>query len=100
MAVGDPWRMRLDCQPTWSSGLSDHFLLCFGPGPRRWRELFDLGDLGGWYAWGHAAKDTGNEVWLVTVLEVPPVDSPRAAVQVSIVADLKSAKARASASGY
>ena len=26
--------------------LSDHFLLRFGLGPRRWRELFDLGDLG------------------------------------------------------
>jgi hypothetical protein len=41
------------------------------------------------YAWGHAMRDTGNEVRVVTVLGVPPVDSPRKAVQVSIVADAK-----------
>ena len=33
-----------------SSCLSDRFFLRFGPGPRGWRELFDLGDLGGWQA--------------------------------------------------
>ena len=31
-----------------SSGLCDRFRLCFGP--RRWRELSDLGDLGRWQA--------------------------------------------------
>jgi len=41
------------------------------------------------YAWGHAAHDTGNEVRIVTVLGVPPVDSPRKAVQVSIVTESK-----------
>lgn len=41
------------------------------------------------YAWGHAAHDTGKEVHIVTVLGVPPVDSPRKAVQVSIVTDAK-----------
>ena len=41
------------------------------------------------YAWGHAMRDTGNKVRIVTVLGVPPVDSPRKAVQVSIVADAK-----------
>jgi hypothetical protein len=46
------------------------------------------------YAWGHAARDTGNEVRIVTVLGVPPVDSPRKAVQVSIVADAKANKAQ------
>ena len=44
------------------------------------------------YAWGHAMRDTGNEVRVVTVLGVPPVDSPRKAVQVSIVADTKAQK--------
>jgi hypothetical protein len=46
------------------------------------------------YAWGHAPHDTGNEVRIVTVLGVPPVDSPRKAVQVSIVADAKAGKAQ------
>jgi hypothetical protein len=45
------------------------------------------------YAWGHAAKDTGMEVRVVTVLELPPVESPRSAVQVSIMADVKAANA-------
>ena len=44
------------------------------------------------YAWGHAARDTGNEVRIVTVLGVPPVDSPRKAVQVAILSDIKEAK--------
>lgn len=29
-----------------SRRLSGHFLLRFAPGPSRWRELLDLGDLG------------------------------------------------------
>jgi hypothetical protein len=44
------------------------------------------------YAWGHAEKDKGNEVRIVTVLSVPPVDSPRKAVQASIVVDAKAQK--------
>ncbi len=32
---------------------------------------------------------TGNEVRVVTILGISPVDSPRRAVRVSIVADLK-----------
>jgi hypothetical protein len=44
------------------------------------------------YAWGHAMRDTGNEVRVVTVLGVPPVDSPLKAVQVSIVAEAKASK--------
>ena len=41
------------------------------------------------YAWGHAMRDTGNEVRIVTMLGVPPVVSPRKAVQVFIEADAK-----------
>jgi hypothetical protein len=41
------------------------------------------------YAWGHAARATGNEVRLVTVLEIPPVDSPLTAVQAYILKDYK-----------
>ena len=41
------------------------------------------------YAWGHALRDTGNEVRIVIVLGIPPVNSPRRAVQASIVAEAK-----------
>jgi hypothetical protein len=44
------------------------------------------------YAWGHAMRDTGNEVRLVTLLGVPPIDSPRKAVQVLIASDAKCGK--------
>jgi hypothetical protein len=44
------------------------------------------------YAWGHAAKDTGNEVRFVTVLGLPPVDSPRKAVQAVILSEIKQQK--------
>jgi hypothetical protein len=44
------------------------------------------------YAWGHAAMDTCNEVRIVTVLSLPPVDSPRKAVQVSILSETKTQK--------
>ena len=36
------------CKPKISSCLSDHLLLRFGLGPRRWCEPLDLGDLGRW----------------------------------------------------
>lgn len=41
------------------------------------------------YAWGYATRSTGEEVRIVTVLGVPPVDSPRKAVQLSIDSDSK-----------
>jgi hypothetical protein len=42
------------------------------------------------YAWSHP-KDDGGEHF-VTVLELPPVDSPQKAVQVSILADSKKSR--------
>ena len=41
------------------------------------------------YAWGHALRDTGDEVRIVTVLGIPSVNSPRRAVQASILADAR-----------
>ena len=41
------------------------------------------------YALGHALRDTGDEVRIVTVLGLPSIDSPLKAVRVSIVADAK-----------
>ena len=46
------------------------------------------------YAWGHAAKDSGKEVHIVTVLAVPPVDSPRRAVQMAILSEAKAKEAQ------
>jgi hypothetical protein len=63
-----------------------------------WEGIVEVFDLAGHpkakqaYAWGHAVRDTGNEVRVVTVLGINPVDSPRKAVQVSIVADAKASK--------
>lgn len=44
------------------------------------------------YAWGHAEKDTGNEVRIVTVLGLPPVDSPLKAVQAVILNEIRQRK--------
>jgi hypothetical protein len=44
------------------------------------------------YAWGHAEKDTGNEVRIVTVLGEPPIDSPRKAVQAVILNEIRQRK--------
>jgi hypothetical protein len=46
------------------------------------------------YAWGHALRDTGHEVRIVTVLGVSPIDSARKAVQASILSDIKAGRAR------
>ena len=44
------------------------------------------------YGWGHAEKYTGNEVRVVTVLGISPVDSPLTAVRASILHDIKGLK--------
>jgi hypothetical protein len=41
------------------------------------------------YAWKHAEDDGGKQSRIVTVLGVPPVDSPLAAVRVAIVEQLE-----------
>jgi hypothetical protein len=41
------------------------------------------------YAWGRAMRDSGKEVRIVTVLGVPPVDSPLKAVQAVILSEIK-----------
>ncbi|MGA2678323.1 MAG: hypothetical protein ABSF37_03360 [Sedimentisphaerales bacterium] len=41
------------------------------------------------YAWGHHAGDKDDKSRYVTVLEIPPVDSPLAAVRASIVSDYR-----------
>jgi hypothetical protein len=42
------------------------------------------------YGWGDKAGDKDEEIRYVTVLGIPPIDSPLAAVRVSIISDSKS----------
>ena len=58
-------------------------------------EVFDLVDhprAKRAYAWGHAMRDTGNEVRLSVLLGVPPIDSPQKAVQAVILSEFKSGR--------
>jgi hypothetical protein len=41
------------------------------------------------YAWMHATDDPANPKRHVTVLHIPPVDSPKSAVQAAIVQEYK-----------
>jgi hypothetical protein len=44
------------------------------------------------YAWGHATGEDDQARRYVTVLELPPVDSPQTAVKVAITAEIKNAR--------
>jgi hypothetical protein len=44
------------------------------------------------YAWSHLTGENDEGERIVTVLEIPPVESPITAVRVSIVADSKKKK--------
>lgn len=44
------------------------------------------------YGWSHPENVDGTGERFVTVLEIPPVDSPAMAVKVAIMADLKKGK--------
>jgi hypothetical protein len=41
------------------------------------------------YGWSHPEGDDNKGEQFVTVLEIPPVNSPETAVKISIVADIK-----------
>lgn len=47
------------------------------------------------YGWGHSAGEDDESRRYVTVLEIPPVDSPQTAVRASIVSDFKQGKLNA-----
>jgi hypothetical protein len=58
-------------------------------------EVFDLSDhpkAKRCYGWSHPEGEDDKGERFVTVLEIPPVDSPVTAVRASIVADLKGKK--------
>jgi hypothetical protein len=44
------------------------------------------------YAWGHVTGEEDQARRYVTVLELPPVDSPQTAVKVAIAAEIKNAR--------
>lgn len=44
------------------------------------------------YAWGHMTGEHGQARRYVTVLELPPVDSPQTAVRASIMEEIQSAR--------
>jgi len=44
------------------------------------------------YAWSTYSGEPGDEIHYVAVLELPPVDSPDAAVRAAIMAEMKSAE--------
>lgn len=61
-------------------------------------EVFDLKDhpkAKKAYAWGHATGDDDQGRKYITVLELPPVDSPRKAVQVAIAGQFRQDQANA-----
>jgi hypothetical protein len=61
-------------------------------------EVFDLHDhptASRLYAWSHDTDDPESPRRHVTVLHLPPAITPRKAVQVSIVGDLREAEANA-----
>jgi hypothetical protein len=44
------------------------------------------------YAWGHATGEDDQSRRYVTVLELPPVDSPQTAVKVAVASEIKNAR--------
>ena len=88
----DAIRKGYECEPRHVASVPVHEAF---QGKTVWKGAVEVFDLIGHpkakraYAWGHAMRDTGNEVRVVTILGMSPVDSPRKAVQVSIVADSK-----------
>lgn len=44
------------------------------------------------YGWGHASGEDDQARRYVTVLELPPVDSPQTAVKAAVMSEIKNAK--------
>src|ERR1041385_903219 len=47
------------------------------------------------YGWGHATGENDQARRYVTVLDLPPVDSPQSAVRAAIMQEIKDARAKA-----
>ena|SRR5436190_8424270 len=85
------------CDSTWIESVSVHEVF---RGQTVWQGRVEVFSLSGHpkakkaYAWSHleGASDEGERI--VTVLEIPPVESPVTAVRASIVADSKKSKGK------
>jgi hypothetical protein len=51
------------------------------------------------YAWGHVTGENDQARRYITVLELPPVDSPQTAVRAGIVSEIKNAKEKVKKDG-
>ena len=47
------------------------------------------------FAWSHVAGANDQQTRYITVLELPPVDSPQAAVKAAIMSEIKDAREKA-----
>jgi hypothetical protein len=47
------------------------------------------------YGWGYSTGDEGQGRRYITVLELPPVDSPQTAVKVAVASEIKNARQKA-----
>lgn len=88
--------MRLhNCTATWRESIRVHEIIL---GETLWDSDVEVFDLKGHpqakraYAWSHPEVEGIRGERLVVVPEIPPVDSPQAAVQVSIVNDIKAGR--------
>jgi hypothetical protein len=95
----EPLQMALNhlhsCNSTWTESVPVHEVF---RGQTVWRGVVEVFDPAGHpkakraYGWSHKNGPDDQDERFVTVLELPPVDSPESAVKVAIVAEVKGKK--------
>jgi hypothetical protein len=84
-----------NCGATWLETVPVHEMF---QGKTVWKGEVEVFDLQGHpqatraYGWSHREGPNDKGERFVTVLEIPPVDSPKKAVQVSVLRDIKAAR--------
>ena len=87
-----------DCGAIWRESVSVREVF---QGKTLWNGDVEVFDLTGHpkakhaYGWSHPDGDDNKTERFVTVLEIPPVDSPQTAVKMAIYSDIKKGKAKA-----
>jgi hypothetical protein len=85
------------CDSTWLESVPVHEVF---RGQTIWQGTVEVFALSGHpkakraYGWHHAAGTDDNDERFVTVLELPPVDSPQAAVKVAAAKEIREARKR------
>ena len=83
------------CSATWAESAPVHEVF---KGQTIWRGVVEVFDLSGHpkakraYGWSHRDGPDDKDERFVTVLELPPVDSAKTAVQVAAVKEIKAAR--------